>query len=478
MKNLSGTKEKALVSLVVQNEGDVVLARRRARQLAVLLGFDRHDQTRISTAVSEISRNAVIHAKGGRLSFALNDSELPFSFVIIISDQGPGIQDVSRTLDAKSVHTGLQGASRLVDKLTVDTSAEGTIIRLQKNLTPRLPFTASEINELANSLTKLAGASLLDEVHQQNQELLLALEQLSKKQELLDELNIQLEKKNLDLRDLNEEILKLNDSLEAKVAERTDELLKANLYMEGARDEAVLANALKSQFVGSISHEIRTPMAGILGLAELLASDDELPESARDLANSISHVGEDLMLIVNDLLDFSKLEAGKIELASSPISVSNVLDDVVAAIAPLTNTKELGLTIEIDSHIPDLLYGDEQRVKQALHNLAQNAVKFTESGSISIKAGLQNLNADLAIVQFSVRDTGIGVSDETQRRLFEPFVQGDGTTTRKFGGTGLGLSIVKRFVELMHGSVGLASEEGVGSEFWFTIPLRLTENTQ
>lgn len=473
MNSLSEAKEKPLVTLIVQSENDVVLARRRARQIALLLGFDRHDQTRISTAVSEISRNALVHANGGRLSFALDDTQLPYAFVTSVRDEGKGIENKDQVFSNTSEHTGLIGASRLVDKMTVDTSSSGTTVRLRKNLAPRLPFSASEINEIANSLTKIAAVSPLDEVHQQNQELLIALEQLSKKQQLLDGLNIELEEKNRTLRDLNKTMVNLNDSLEAKVAERTDELLEANNYLKSARDEAVLANALKSQFVGNISHEIRTPMAGILGLAELLATDEQLPASSRELAENIREAGQNLMVIVNDLLDFSKLEAGKMDLDYAEVFVDDIVKEVVKGITPLVDAKELQLHFEVDSSVPNTLFGDAPRIRQALHNLAQNAVKFTEAGSINLNASLQSLNEDLAVVRFQVSDTGIGVSQETQSRLFEPFVQGDGTTTRKYGGTGLGLSIVKRFVELMHGSVGVASVEGEGSKFWFSVPLRL-----
>ncbi len=237
-----------------------------------------------------------------------------------------------------------------------------------------------------------------------------------------------------------------------------------------------MANALKSQFVSNMSHEIRTPMAGILGLAELLATDDQLAEGPRELAGNIREAGKNLMVIVNDLLDFSKLEAGKMEIESVPFSVIDHVKEVVSGISPLIQAKELELEVNMDPSIPDTLVGDPMRIKQSLHNLAQNAVKFTESGKVIITAHMQSLNTDLAVVRFAVHDTGIGVNQETQSRLFEPFVQGDGSTTRKYGGTGLGLSIVKRFVELMNGSVGVSSEEGVGSEFWFSIPLRITTN--
>lgn len=476
MKSMSEAKEKPLVTLVVGNESDVVMARRRARQIAYLLGFDLHDQTRISTAVSEITRNALVHANGGRLSFLLDDSHSPFSFVTVITDQGGGIENQDLIFSNQSQHTGLVGASKLVDKFSIESSSSGTKIRLQKNLAPRLPFSATEINELANSLAKLTPVSPLDEVHQQNQELLAALEQLSKKQSLLDGLNAELQEKNKSLRDLNQQMQTLNESLEKKVAERTDELLEANTFLKGARDEAVLASALKSQFVSNMSHEIRTPMSGILGMAELLATDPAIPEECKEMAESIREAGHNLMIIVNDLLDFSKLEAGKMNLEHVSVKVENLVEEVAFAIRPTVVSKGLSLNFSVDPAVPGVLYGDPQRIRQALHNLALNAVKFTEFGEVEILADMQSTNEDLAVIRFTVRDTGIGINDETQSRLFEPFVQGDGTTTRKYGGTGLGLSIVKRFVDLMLGTVGVQSKEGTGSSFWFTVPLRLSEH--
>lgn len=476
MKSMSEAKEKPLVTLAVNNEADVVMARRRARQIAYLLGFDLHDQTRISTAVSEITRNALVHANGGRLSFLLDDSQSPYSFVTIVTDQGGGIENQHIILSNQSQQTGLVGASKLVDKFTVETSSSGTRVRLQKNLAPRLPFSASEINELANSLAKIASVSPLDEVHQQNQELLSALEQLSKKQSMLDGLNAELQEKNKSLRDLNQEMQKLNESLEKKVAERTAELLEANSFLKGARDEAVMASALKSQFVSNISHEIRTPMSGILGMAELLATDPEISETCKEMAETIREAGHNLMVIVNDLLDFSKLEAGKMDLENVSVKVETLVEEVVFAIRPTVIAKGLKLNFAVDPAVPEVLYGDPQRIRQALHNLAQNAVKFTDTGEIEIAADMQSSNEDLAVIRFTVRDTGIGINNETQSRLFEPFVQGDGTTTRKYGGTGLGLSIVKRFVDLMLGTVGVQSTEGVGSSFWFAVPLRLSQN--
>ncbi|MBX9721427.1 MAG: hypothetical protein K2X81_08545, partial [Candidatus Obscuribacterales bacterium] len=197
--------KKTLISLLVKTDSDVVLARRRARQIAYLLGFDSHDQTRISTAVSEIARNTIVHAGGGRLSFCIADKQTPCKFIITMEDKGPGIPDIEQILSGRSEHFGLFGASRLVDKFSaINIEKGGTLVQLEKDVPLRQkPFSDNEINELANSLTKLGADNAVDEVHQQNQELLMALEQLSKKQEEIDRASIILAEKNQNLSEMN-----------------------------------------------------------------------------------------------------------------------------------------------------------------------------------------------------------------------------------------------------------------------------------
>lgn len=472
----SGTRQKPLLNLLLQNEGDVVLARRRSRQIALLLGFDLHDQTRISTAVSEICRSAIMQGTRGRLTFAI-DTNIPISFVIVMTNKGNAEQCHydQHTLPENS---DLLGASRLVDDFEIQALETGTTITIRKNMAPRLPFTATEIEQIAESLTKIAAVSLIDEVHQQNQEVLLALEQLSAKQKLLDQVNAELEIKNQNLAKLNKEISELNESLEFKVLERTNDLLMTNRELKLARDEAVGANRLKAQFVANMSHELRTPLAGILGLAELLALDEENPESAQELAQNIMQAGHDLMHIVNDLLDFSKLESGNFKLDIVPFSVAELLADVAQMISMPASAKGLILAIDIEPAMPALLRGDSTRLKHAMQSLAQNALKFTESGTITLSAHIDSIHKDLYVIRFGMMDTGIGIDLDLQKQIFEPFVQGDGSNTRKYGGTGLGLSIVKQSVDMMNGHVGIKSAPGEGTEIWFTVPLTLNDQNE
>lgn len=455
---------KTLLSLPLKSESDVILARRRARQLALILGFNSQDRTRISTAVSEIVRNAYQHALGGQVDFVIADNEEPFKFSIFVIDQGPGIKEADLNFDESADGNGLLGAKRLMDGLAVTTTrGEGTTIRLDKFLTMRTsPFSEIEIKELTVSLNKVLSSNPIEEVHQQNQELLITLEQLSQKQAQLDELNRELKQKNDDLTKLNQEVQVLNASLEDKVEARTAEL-------ESARDIAVLANELKSQFIANVSHEIRTPMTGILGLSELLMRESE--GEAHETASHIYSSSISLMTLVNDLLDMSKLEAGKMNILKDNFNVEKLIGDTINNFSVSASSKNLKCSYAIDEHLPATIYGASDRIRQVLQNLVQNAIKFSDVGTIRVTADLLSRENESIKVKFGVHDEGPGISSEDQKKLFRLFVQLDGSMTRKHSGTGLGLSLCKNLVDLMNGEIGIDSSPGRGSTFWFVLPL-------
>lgn len=466
----SKIEEKPILSLTIRIESDVILARKRARQVALLLGFDAADQTRISTAVSEVVRNAYVHAGGGRLEFCLQDSVLPYTFVIVMQDKGPGISNLDDVLEGRDNFVGLRGATRLVDKSDVQTNSTGTTVRLQKKIAPRLPFTGNELDSITNSLTKLISANPADEAIQQNQELLVALEQLSAVKAQLDTVNAELNASNADLIELNKQMRDWNHSLEMKVEERTAELRQANVDLQTARDEAIVANELKSQFVANVSHEIRTPMAGILGLAEVLTLG-ELDSESKEIADHILKSGQHLLVIVNDLLDFSKLSAGKVVLKRNQFYLTSIFDEVVQSVYLEAKKKNVRLSDSVESDLSNCFWGDSQRLKQVILNLAHNAVKFTEAGEVTLKATLSSTDEKMTRVRIEISDQGIGISDSNQKRLFQPFVQVDGSTTRRYGGTGLGLAISRTIVEQMGGSIACESKLGEGSLFYFEVPL-------
>ncbi|MBI4532561.1 MAG: PAS domain S-box protein [Candidatus Melainabacteria bacterium] len=271
-------------------------------------------------------------------------------------------------------------------------------------------------------------------------------------------------------RQAEEKIKKLNEDLENRVTElatinRELELLTHKLEL--SRDHALEASQLKSEFVANISHEIRTPISGVLGMTELLL-DTSLNEEQNSFARAIHDSAKSLLTIINDVLDFSKMEAGKIELESIDFSLLSLVESSVELIAPVAWDKKLNLMCYVDPNIPSLLKGDPVRLRQILLNLASNSIKFTERGDVIISASLASQNSSAVNVHFEVSDTGIGITEAARKRLFQPFVQADGSTTRKYGGTGLGLSICKRIVELMGGTIGVESTRGKGSTFWFT----------
>lgn len=271
-----------------------------------------------------------------------------------------------------------------------------------------------------------------------------------------------------ELKRAEREIEKLNNALQRRVSQ----LERLTIHLASARDEADAANRLKTQFMANLSHEIRTPMSGLLGMSELLL-DVPLDDDTREVVQFIHVSAQNLLTVVNDLLDFAKLESGTTAIEIEEFTVDNLINTVLRSVDRDASKKGISLQAQVDADMPQLLYGDPGRIRQVLLNLVHNAVKFTPQGTISVTAERKSLFKDSILLKFTVTDSGIGLSEGEQKRLFEPFYQADYSNTRRYGGTGLGLSISKGLVNLMKGKIGLKSKPNEGSSFWFEVPVYL-----
>ena len=436
-----------LSSISLHFEYDLVAARRRARQIAALLGFDEQDQTRIATVASEIARNALRYGGGGRIEFGVDSRADSNALTMSVVDRGPGIPNLEEVLSGRyrsqtGMGIGLVGARRLMDDLQITTAAgTGTTVTIKKTLGPNAPVLSPEnLRRIVDELAKQRPESPLEEIQQQNAELLQALGDLNERQEEMERLNQELE-------DTNRGVL----ALYAELDEKAESLRRSD--------------QVKTRFLSDMSHEFRTPVNSILALTRLL-EEGQLAEEGLRQVSLIRRAAEDLESLVNDLLDLAKIEAGKIEVRPAEFEIANLFSALRGMLRPLLLNRSLSLVFEENEGLP-LMFSDEGKVSQILRNFISNALKFTEAGEVRVSA-VQVGEA----VRFCVADTGIGIAADDQERIFEEFTQVDNPMQRHRKGTGLGLPLTRKLATLLGGRVGVQSTPGVGSKFWAEIPLR------
>lgn len=440
---------QCLIAVALRYEHDVVLARQRASQIAELLGFEARDQVRIATAVSEIARNAFLYAKRGKVEFWVENGT-PASLRIRVADSGPGIIHLQQILDGQyTSHTGMGmgilGARRLMPEFSIESSPQaGTVVSMAKPLPVQVFSTTQElVGKVADHLAKEPPSNTYAEVQRHNQELLSALDELEQRQAELARLNKELE-------DTNRGVV----ALYAELDERAD-------YLRRASD-------LKTQFLSNMTHEFRTPLNSILSLSRILLDrlDGDLTREQEKQVKFIQKAASDLSELVNDLLDLAKVEAGKIAVRPAEFQVDALFGGLRGMLRPLlAHNSSVALQFEEPESMPPLMT-DESKVSQILRNLISNALKYTDNGQVVVRARLENQDT----VEFSVSDTGVGIAEHDQERIFDEFIQIEGPHQVGKKGTGLGLPLSRKLAELLGGSLSVESKAGAGSTFRVHVP--------
>ena len=438
----------------LSHERDIVHARQRARRIADLLGFDRQDQVRIATAVSEIARNAIRHAHGASIEYEVDGDRAPQVLVVRVADHGPGIADLQQILDGRDATSvgaggGLVAVRLLMDRLDIRSSPAGTTVLMKKQLDPRAaPVAAERAQYVIAELARAAASSPAADPDEHPRELLAALAESRDRQRQLARLTRELE-------DTNRGVV----ALYAELDEKAEHLRRA--------DEA------KSRFLSNMSHEFRTPLNSIRALCGLLldCADGPLTDEQARQVTLVRSATEDLSTLVEDLLDIARIEAGKLEVHASEFAVADVFSALRGMLRPLLAGRDVTLKFDEPVDVP-ALHSDEQKVSQILRNFASNALKFTERGSVTVSVAR---TGDGSGVEFCVADTGIGIAPEDHERIFEEFIQVRGPLQARYKGTGLGLPLCRRLAQALGGDVRVESAAGAGAQFFVKLPFRYVD---
>ena len=448
---------KPILSVNIQNEEDVVIARQRARHLSSLLGFDQQDQARIATSVSEMARNTHTYAGRGRLDFSLDVRSTPQFLWIQIADRGPGISDLDAVLSGRYVSRtgmgiGIMGTRRLMDRFQISSApGDGTMVRFGKALPGNAArIEMAHIGRLCAVLAQEKIAGVDKELQRQNRDLLQTLDILRVRE-------TELEKRQQELARLNTELEETNRGVLALYAELDEQAIALKR-----------ADEMKSRFLSHVSHEFRTPVNAVLALTRLLIerSDGDLSPEQEKQVVYIRDAAQQLADIVNDLLDLAKVESGKTEVHIARIDVSRFLGASRALMRPLATRDSVRLIFEEVE--PGLAVDtDESKLGQILRNLISNALKFTQDGEVLVAAE-RSKTGDA--VCFTVKDTGIGIAEKDQEQIFQEFAQIYSPLQQQVKGTGLGLPLSRRLAALLGGSLTVESAVGSGSTFTLSLP--------
>jgi signal transduction histidine kinase len=434
-----------LGEIYVRREADIIKVRDRVRRLAREMGFDSTTQIKITTAISELTRNIYEYAKSGAISLAVAERGADCGLQITARDDGPGIDE--NTLHAilrgryqsySGMGVGLSGTRKLMDEFAIQTAkSEGTRVTVLKWL-PRAAAVGvrERIEEMRMHFNEEVDDSALEEMQQQNRDLVEILAELEEKREQLEELNRQLNESNRELNEANAKLRELSE--------------------------------MKEEFLALTTHDLRSPLTVISGVISFFTSGrlGELSPEQKNMVAMMERNAQSLIELVNDLLDASKLESGTMRLDLSSIDLRSLVNELRETMEPLAREKGIALEDHIPANLP-AIRADRTKLRRIVVNLLSNALKFTgKGGTVEIRAAPE----DEGLIRISISDTGVGIAREDVERLFDKYEQARSRATRGEKGTGLGLYITKQLVELHGGEIKVDSEIGKGSTFSFTLP--------